>query len=164
MDWRGKSGLAGVLFVVVAFTAGTAAGAVGPHPTASARSGASVTISHRASHAAASAHRGREGGLLGAAASYLGVSVDALRSSLRSGKSLAQVANSTPGKSADGLIQALYGAARKQLDAAVAAGHLSQAKADQIATKLEQRITDLVNHTFTPGSSHSGNGSHAGHP
>ncbi len=87
---------------------------------------------------------------LQAAADYLGVSLATLRSDLANGQTLAQIANGTSGKSADGLIQALVTAAKAKLDAAVTAGKLTQAQEDAIATHLQQAITDLVNGTF-PG-------------
>jgi hypothetical protein len=77
--------------------------------------------------------RMHEGGLgLDAAATYLGTTVDALRTQLEAGKTLAQIANATSGKSAQGLIDALVAAAKARLGA--------DAPAD-----LTQRITDMVN-------------------
>ena len=73
-------------------------------------------------------------GLLGSAATYLGTTPANLFMQLRSGKTLAQVANGTTGKSASGLIAALVADAKQHLG--------SNAPAD-----LEQRITDFVNRT-----------------
>src|ERR671935_198274 len=64
-------------------------------------------------------------GAIDAAASYLGVTEDALRSELEGGKTLAQVAQEK-GKSVEGLIQALFNEAKQRLDAAVSAGELTQ--------------------------------------
>jgi hypothetical protein len=83
-------------------------------------------------------------GELDAAASYLGLTEDALETQLESGKSLAQVAKDR-GKSVDGLIQALVASATKRLDADVAAGRLTKAQEQQILSGLKQRITDFVN-------------------
>lgn len=91
---------------------------------------------------------GHRGGELSAAASYLGISSSELLSDLRSGKTLAQVADATSGKSASGLIQALVAAEKQRLDAAVAAGKLTQAQEDTIVSGLQQRVTDLVNGTL----------------
>jgi polyhydroxyalkanoate synthesis regulator phasin len=93
-------------------------------------------------------HGGPHGffGDLSAAATYLGLTEDALRTQLESGKSLADVAQAQ-GKSVDGLVTALTDAAKKKLDAAVAAGNLTQAQADQIAADLKERLNDLVNRT-----------------
>jgi uncharacterized protein YidB (DUF937 family) len=97
----------------------------------------------------------RFGGVAGldTAASYLGLSAEDLRSELASGKTLAQVAQEH-GKSADGLVSALADAAKKKLDAAVAAGRLTQAQEDSILADLKQRITDLVSGTRPPQFDH----------
>jgi hypothetical protein len=92
--------------------------------------------------------RGRDFDGLSAATSYLGVSPSQLRSQLASGKTLAQIANATSGKSAAGLIDAMVAAQRKQLDQAVWSGRISQSTADQIESNLKSRVTDLVNGTF----------------
>ena len=85
-------------------------------------------------------------GLVGSvAASYLGVSVAQLRAELRSGKTLAQIADSSSGRSAAGLIDALVAAKRHRLTVAVAAGKLTQARENALAAKLNKRVTRLVN-------------------
>ncbi len=78
------------------------------------------------------------------AASYLGLTQDELRDQLRGGDTLAQIAKEE-GKSVDGLVQALVEAAKKKLDAAVAAGRLTEERADLIEQDLEERTRDLVN-------------------
>lgn len=85
-------------------------------------------------------------GDLDVAADYLGLSETELRTQLRSGKSLAQVAKDR-GKSVDGLVDALVADARERVEAAVAAGRLTRAKADQVLADLEQRVTARVNST-----------------
>lgn len=62
---------------------------------------------------------------LAAAATYLGISEGALRSDLQSGKTLAQIADATSGKSASGLIDALVAADKTRITALVN-GHLPQ--------------------------------------
>jgi hypothetical protein len=84
---------------------------------------------------------------LAEAATYLGITVDQLRTQLQSGKTLAQVAKDN-GKTVDGLVTALTDAASKKLDALVADGHLTRAQADEIESDLKQDITDIVNGTF----------------
>ena len=86
-------------------------------------------------------------GKLDAAATYLGVTEDQLHSELQSGKTLAQIAKDH-GKTADGLVNALVNAAKEKLDAAVKAGRLTQAQADQMLNDLRSRVTDLVNGKF----------------
>jgi hypothetical protein len=83
-------------------------------------------------------------GGLDAAATYLGVTPDALRNDLESGKTLAQIAKDK-GKSVDGLVQALYNGAKQRLDAAVSSGRLTQSQEDEILGRLKQHIADLVN-------------------
>jgi hypothetical protein len=94
-------------------------------------------------------HRGGfgHGADLAAAASYLGLTEAELRTQLAGGKNLAQIAGDR-GKSVDGLIQALVDSATKELEAAVAAGRLTEAQKQAILTDLKARITDRVNGTI----------------
>src|SRR5438045_3165415 len=70
-----------------------------------------------------------------AAATYLGLSVDELRTQLQSGKTLADVANAH-GKSVSGLVDSLVADAKTHLDQAVASGRLTQAQEDEILGDL----------------------------
>jgi ribosomal protein S20 len=79
-----------------------------------------------------------------AAASYLGMSQDELRSELASGKTLAQIAKDK-GKSVDGLVQALVKDAEAKIDAAVTSGRLTKDQAAKAKSMLEQAVTALVN-------------------
>jgi hypothetical protein len=81
---------------------------------------------------------------LDAAASYLGVTEDELRSSLDSGKTLADVVRAH-GKSVDGLVQTLVADAKTHLDEAVADGRITKAQETQILSRLEQGIRSMVN-------------------
>jgi len=81
------------------------------------------------------------------AAQYLGLDTAELRQDLRSGKSLAQIANSTSGKSAGGLIGALLTASKAQLATRVSDGSLTQAQANELLRKLTVRLTAKVNRT-----------------
>lgn len=91
---------------------------------------------------------------LDAAATYLGVTMDELRTQLESGKSLADVAKAK-GKSADGLVDALVADAKKRLDEEVAEGDITKAQADRMLSNLKQRITDMVNGKLPePGPRH----------
>jgi len=83
-------------------------------------------------------------GHLDAAASYLGMTEAELRTQLAGGKTLAEVAKAK-GKSVDGLVSALVADEKKELDAAVAAGRLTQKQAETILESAKQRATDLVN-------------------
>ena len=90
--------------------------------------------------------RGALFGGLDAAASYLGLTEDQLRTKFQDGKSLADVAKSQ-GKSVDGLVQAIVEDAKKKLDAAVSKGRLTRSEADSILSGLKAHVTDFVNRT-----------------
>jgi hypothetical protein len=78
------------------------------------------------------------------AADFLGLTEDALRTQLESGKTLAQVARDQ-GKPVDGLIDALVAEEQQELDEAVADGRLTQAQANERLAELRARVTDKVN-------------------
>jgi hypothetical protein len=88
--------------------------------------------------------KGTRGGLLKAAATYLGVTNAQLVTELRAGKSLAQVATAK-GKSIDGLKQALFAALKQKVDAAVDAGRLDAARAQKLLERAPAHIERLVN-------------------
>jgi hypothetical protein len=87
-------------------------------------------------------------GMLGrgfdAAASYLGLTEDKLRTQLENGKTLAEVAKAQ-NRSVDGLVDAIVGDAKKHLDAAVNAGRITKSQEDSILSDIKARTTDFVN-------------------
>jgi hypothetical protein len=85
----------------------------------------------------------RQGGA--AAARYLGISRAQLQRELRSGRSLAEIADTTPGKSAAGLIDALVSARKAALDARVADGRLTRAHEQARLSKLHAKVSTVVN-------------------
>jgi uncharacterized coiled-coil protein SlyX len=89
-----------------------------------------------------------------AAASFLGLTEDQLRTQLESGKSLAQVAEAQ-GKSVSGLVDAIVNATKKKLDDAVAAARLTQAQENEMLNGLHDRVQNLVNSTL-PDPDHFG--------
>ena len=89
---------------------------------------------------------GGHGARLDAAATFLSLTEAELRTELRDGKSLADVAR-TEGKSVDGLVDALVDAQKAKLAEAVADGHLSDAQRDQRLEDIEERIAEVVNAT-----------------
>ena len=88
-------------------------------------------------------HGGRPGGMfdadLAAAATYLGTTKAELQTQLRTGKTLAQVAKATDGKSVSGLVSAIVAAETKT---------------------ITQRVTDFVNGNHPPGAPPGGAPSH----
>jgi hypothetical protein len=76
-----------------------------------------------------------------AAADYLGLTTTQLHDELRSGRSLAQIAAATGGKSAAGLVEALVSARAAQLSAKVKANKLSPAAERARLAHLRRRLT-----------------------
>jgi hypothetical protein len=91
---------------------------------------------------------GRHGGRLGAGvvARYLGISPAQLRTELRTGKSLAQIATEH-GKTVDGLKAAIVAAVKARLDKAVASGRLTAAQEKTILDRLSAHLDQLVERT-----------------
>ena len=97
--------------------------------------------------------RGGPGGRmadLSVAADAIGVTAEELRTALRSGTSLAELATSK-GDDVQKVIDALVAEATAKLAQAVTDGRLTQAEADTRITDLTARITDLVNGTLPVG-------------
>jgi hypothetical protein len=127
--------------------------------TALANKGSGTT--HRGISATAARGTHGPGDDLDAAATYLGTTSANLLTQLQAGKTLAQIASATNGKSTAGLVGALVAAEKTEIAAAVTAGKLTQAQADSITASLQQRFTDFVNgvhHGFRPGGPHGGPG------
>jgi len=94
---------------------------------------------------------------LDAAADYLGITEEALRTSLREGSTLAEVAEEK-GKSVDGLKDALVAAAKADLEEAVEDGRLTEAQQAEIVADLPDRIDDLVDGELGLRSGHGPRG------
>jgi hypothetical protein len=90
--------------------------------------------------------RGRKllGDAVDAAAKEIGVSKDDLKSALKDGKSIAQVAKDH-NKSVDDVVDAIVKAATSDIDQAVTDGKLDSTKADQIKKNLPDHAKELVN-------------------
>lgn len=84
------------------------------------------------------------------AAATLQMELEALRTELRNGKTLAQVADEK-GVAVDTLVDALVAEATKRIDGAVADGRLTEAQGTQLKSGLEERITTAVNDGFRHG-------------
>jgi hypothetical protein len=95
-----------------------------------------------ASHSSRSQHGHSAGGALAKAAGYLGLSTAQLRADLHTGRTLAQVARATPGKSEAGLIAVLAAHKRRQLAAS--------------AARLTHRVTAQVRRPFGPSGMQRG--------
>jgi hypothetical protein len=86
-------------------------------------------------------------GVRGVAAQYLGLTRATLRGELQSGKSLAQIAATTPGRSVEGLKGAIEGAAKARLAKAVAGGLLTGEQEQERLTHLSSRLDALLKRT-----------------
>jgi hypothetical protein len=136
MHLRTKITLLAVMVVALLPTAGNAYACDGDH--------------HSGVAAASYTMEGHHGyGLLRASAKYLGLTADQLKTKLKAGQSLAQVANATPGKSAAGLVDYLTGLVKAKLDPFVASGKLTSAQEATILARVQSKLTLLVNHTWT---------------
>jgi hypothetical protein len=94
---------------------------------------------------------GRFGGH-GVAAQYLGISAATLRGDLQAGKSLAQIASSTPGKSAEGLKAAIVSAEKTRLEKAESSGLITSQQEQERLGNLSSHIEALLQRTGTGGS------------
>jgi ribosomal protein S20 len=93
------------------------------------------------------AEAGRRGGhrpKLDAAAQALNLSVEDLRSRLREGKTLAQVAQDQ-NVDVQNVIDAMVAEATARIDQKVQEGELSAEEANERKSNLQERITELVN-------------------
>ncbi len=88
-------------------------------------------------------HRGARPLGSGAAAKYIGISGDELRTELRTGKSLAQIATAHD-KSVDGLVTAMLAPAKDRIDKAVENERLTQEQADKLLSRLQDGLEKLV--------------------
>ncbi len=87
-----------------------------------------------------------ERGAHAAVRNYLGLSSAHLRSELRSGKTLAQIADSTAGKSEVGLIDAIVAAIQsKRTASGLAAGKPTKAEDSAQLARLSKRVKTIVN-------------------
>lgn len=124
----------------VTLTAGTASAAT---PAA-----ASATSGHHAVKAWLKAHRHEiRKAALAVSAKAIGVTPQALKAELKSGKSVATVAGEH-GVGTQTVVTALVTAADSQVDKAVTAGKLTSDEAAKVKAALPARVTKAVNHTF----------------
>jgi hypothetical protein len=89
---------------------------------------------------------GGRGGVV--TAQYLGINRSMLRRELDSGRSLAEIASSAPGRSVDGLRAAIMAAARERLAHAVADGWISSEEARRRLDDLPGRIDAVLERSW----------------
>jgi len=86
---------------------------------------------------------------LGPITKYLDITPQELRSELRSGKSLAEIATAH-GKTVDGLVDAIVGPAKARLDKAVENGRLTRQRADELLARLTDAVEKAVQRVHAP--------------
>jgi len=79
-----------------------------------------------------------------AVTSYLGLQPAQIKVELAAGRTLAQIANATAGKSASGLVAAIVASLKTKLDAAVGAGRLSATTESAILAHVTTKVTAVV--------------------
>jgi membrane-bound lytic murein transglycosylase B len=130
---------------VTALLAAALAGALGgvlllgPASADTSTDAAGPTSSAGAAATAAPCRRG-----LGDVADAIGIPTDELRAALRDGQTLAEVAEAN-GVDPQRVVDVLVENGTALLDAAVAAGRIDQATADERESSLPERAADLVN-------------------
>ena len=77
-------------------------------------------------------------------AGLLGIDVETLRSELRDGKTVAEIA-AEQGVDVQTVIDSLVAEAKAHLDLSVESGRLTQEEADAKLAEVTERITDFVN-------------------
>lgn len=141
--------LVGVLSLAAIVTMAGAAGASANVSGTPAQNCASLSLS--VAHEDAGHFKGEHGGrgsfVLSTAAGFFGMQPQDLRTELKNGKSLKDVAVAK-GKDPNVLAQRLQSAFSEKLDLAVKSGKLQQAKADSIKAKLPQRVETLMSKTW----------------
>ena len=98
---------------------------------------------------------GPGGGWIGgeAVAGALGISADELRTELRAGKSIAQVAEEKD-VAIDKVIAAIVAERTEKIEAKVTAGDLTREEADERLADLTERVTEQVNATLPTRGEH----------
>jgi hypothetical protein len=83
-------------------------------------------------------------------ADYLAITPAQLRTELRSGKTLAQLADATPGKSSSGLVDAIVAVRKQRIAKARAAGRITPERAAFRESRLAGHVQALVGRRFVP--------------
>src|SRR5882724_11337167 len=142
---RTRSIAAGAIVVLSVMGAGAALGA-GTNKGKGSSKSATAALATTQSRANAGHGNGIRGGDdFDAAVAYLGLTAAQVQTDLAAGKTLAQIAAATSGKSTDGLIAALVTHEKAEIAAKVTAGTITQAQADAVIPTLTAHFTALVN-------------------
>ena len=94
------------------------------------------------------------GDVMSDARAYLGIAQKDLMTQLRAGKSLGEIADATPGKSKSGLVSTLMNDANAKIDKAKQDGKLTADQATQLKSKVQEAVTQIVDHKGPAVKSH----------
>ena len=83
-------------------------------------------------------------GAVKAAATYLGLTTEQIRTQLQSGKSLAEIATAQ-GKSVDGLKAAIVADAKATIDKLVSSGKISPERGQRYLEQIQKNVDRIVN-------------------
>lgn len=140
---------AGIVAVVAGGSVAGLAVATGEDATGAASTQNTVLVQNGAQNLDEGTRHGARGQALEAAAEIVGVETDELRTMLRGGQTLAEIAAAN-GVSQEQLVSALTDSANERLDEAVADGRLTQAEADEKRASLTERIQERVTSDSPP--------------
>lgn len=134
--------VAGLAFGNVASASALAAGAESANPVVAGACGLGLKMG--------AAVRDAGGRLVDIVAEATGLSVDEVRAQRQAGESLGSIASEN-GVAVDDVIADALAARQALLDGAVAAGTITQDRADAALANMESRLTERVNATTTGG-------------
>jgi hypothetical protein len=135
MTLKRRLAVSAAVLAVIGGSAGTAAACNGDRSTAATQT-SFMTFHHGGMWPGAS--------LGSTVTSYLGLQPAQIKADLAAGKTLAEIANATPGKSSSGLVDAIVGPFKAKLDALVAANKLSATTESTILAHVNARVTAAV--------------------
>ncbi len=144
--------------LIAALLAAAKSRSQGVRPDSASRIEALVRGARLGKHAHAWSRRGL---LRTATLAYLGIERKALLKDLHSGRTLAQIADATPGKSATGLREALLTAASKHFEGKLAAHAISSRAEQTRLAHVKAKIETLMNRVLSKAGKHeTGTGGH----
>lgn len=111
--------------------------------------------------AAGDGNDGRRAERAAAVSEYLGLPSEDVREARQGGTSLAQLAQQE-GVSVEGLEAVIVADASEHLDEAVADGRISEERAQDMLSQLEDRVSEMVQSTDAPERGHHGPGGPGG--
>jgi hypothetical protein len=140
MSLKRRLAVPAAVLAVLGGSAGTAAACHGGGSSSAAMQSSFTSFHHSGM---------RHGGWLGSTVtSYLGLQPAQIKADLAAGKTLAQIADATPGKSSAGLVSAIVAPLQTKLNALVSANKLSATTESTIMANITAKVTAAVNGQF----------------